>query len=189
LEQRQFYLILNNKEKIMPGTNEIDQLEYGQWISLKKVEVLPLDIDYYWSAYDDYFAYLSALSGRTDVQKEIGFGKPDNSPGAIVSFNFEGMRVYDRLVINDRVNHVWKLDISQATELFTLYQVTTLAKKVDNGTEVTVLVEFVLQSEKREEREEALNTFKKYFGLRSSELQNFLKTRDGDKYYELPQTN
>lgn len=172
----------------MTANNDIDQLEYGQWISLTNVSVLPLDIDYYWSAYDDYFAYLSALSGRTNFQKETGLGKPNNGPGSIVSFDFEGMKVRDRLLINDRKNYVWKLDIPEATELFTLYQVTTTAKKVDNGTEVTVVVEFVLQSEKREKREAALNTFKKYFGLRSSELQNFLKKRDGDKYHELPQT-
>lgn len=29
----------------MNGTNDVDELAYGQWITVKKVEVLPLDID------------------------------------------------------------------------------------------------------------------------------------------------
>ncbi|WP_068820485.1 hypothetical protein [Phormidesmis priestleyi] len=163
-------------------------MEYGQWISFTEVRFVPLDIDYFWSMYDDCFAFLSSLSGRTDVRKELGFGKPDNSPGAVVSFNFEGMRVYDRLVMNDRVNHVWKLDIPQATELFTLYQVTVTAKKADNGTDVTNFLEFVLRSEKLEERQAALSLLQKYAKLRPSELLDFLKNRDGDQYHELPQS-
>lgn len=170
----------------MAATNEIN-MEYGQWISFTDVRVIPLDIDYFWSTYDDYFAFLNSLSGRTDVQKELGFGKPDNSPGAVVSFNFEGMRVYDRLVMNDRVNHIWKLDIPQATELFTLYQVTVTAKKINQGTEVTNLLEFVFRSEKLEERQAALHLLQEYAKLRPSELLGFLKKRDGDKYHELPQ--
>ena len=162
----------------MPSTNEMN-MEYGQLISFTEVRVVPLDIDYFWSIYDDFFAFLSSLSGRTDVRKETGFGKPDNSPGAIVSFNFEGMRVYDRLVMNDRVNHVWKLDIPQATELFTIYQVTVTARKIDNGTEITNVLEFVLRSEKLEERQAALALLQKYAASRPSEILDFLKSRDG----------
>jgi hypothetical protein len=170
----------------MAAVNEIN-MEYGQWISFTDVRIIPLDTEYFWSTYDDFFAFLSSLSGRTDVKKELGFGKPDNSPGAIVSFNFEGMRVYDRLVMNDQVNHIWKLDIPQATELFTLYQVTVTAKKIEKGTEVTNVLEFVLRSEKLEERQAALSLLQEYAKLRPSELLDFLKKRDGDKYHELLQ--
>jgi hypothetical protein len=170
----------------MATANAIN-MEYGQWISFTDVRVVPLDIDYFWSMYDDFFAFLSSLSGRTDVQKELGFGKPDNSPGAIVSFNFEGMRVYDRLVVNDRVNHIWKLDIPQATELFTLYQVTVTAEKLEKGTEVTNVLEYVFRSEKLEEREAALRLLQEYARRRPNELLDFLKKRDGDKYHEIPQ--
>lgn len=171
----------------MADTESAVNMDFGKWISYTSESFLPLDIDYFWSMYDDFYAFLSSLSGRTDVKKELGFGKPDNTPGAIVSFNFEGMRVYDRLILNDRVNHVWKLDIPQATRLFTLYQVTVSAKKVNNGTQVTNFLEFVFCSEVLEERQEALALLQKYAKDRPTEIIDFLKERDGDKYHELPQ--
>jgi hypothetical protein len=156
-----------------------DELEFGKWISLKNVQTIPLSVDRFWSAFDDYSSLLMAFSGRTDVELETGDGKPKDGPGAIVRFNFEGSIVRDRLLINDRQNHLWKMDIPEATALFTLYQVTITAREVGDRAEVSITVDFVLSSEKREERAEALKTLKEFLPKRIPEIVKFVQQKDG----------
>jgi hypothetical protein len=161
--------------------NSTDELEYGRWISLQDVQTIPFDVDYFWSAFDDYLSLLKSFSGRQDVKSETGFGIPLDGPGAIVRFDFKGSVVRDRLLINDRVNHVWKMDIPEATPLFTLYHVTFSAREVTGGTEVKINVDFVLQSEKRQERADALKTLKEFLPKRISEIIKFLKEKNTPK--------
>jgi hypothetical protein len=87
--------------------------------------------------------------------------------------------VRDRLLLNDRKNHVWKMDIPEATPLFTLYHVTFKAREVgDRATEVSINVDIVLQSEKREERAEALKTLRQFLPKRIPEIVAFIQRRD-----------
>ncbi|WP_017314367.1 hypothetical protein [Mastigocladopsis repens] len=157
-----------------------DELEYGTWISLKNVQMVPFSIDKFWSAFDDYLTFLNSFSGRTNVELETGFGKPKNTPGAIVRFDFMGSIVRDRLLLNDKKNHVWRMDIPEATPLFTLYNVTFSAREVGDQAEVTIIVEFVLQSENRSERAEALKTLKEFLPKRIPEIVKFIQERDGN---------
>ena len=157
-----------------------DELKYGQWISLENVQRVSLSIDQFWSAFDNYLTFLSSLSGRTDVELETGFGKPQDGPGTIVRFNFQGSLVRDRLLLNDRQNYVWRMDIPEATELFLLYEVTFRAKKIlEYLTEVKINVNFVLRSEKKEERLAALNTLKQYLPQRIPEIVKFIRKKEG----------
>jgi hypothetical protein len=163
-----------------------DDLEYGSWISLHNVQTVPLSVDHFWSAFDNYLELLKAFSGRTDVELETGFGKPPDGPGSIVRFNFMGGVVRDRLLLNDRKNHVWKMDIPEATPLFTLYHVTFKAREVgDRATEVSITVDIVLQSENREERAEALKTLRQFLPKRIPEIVAFIQRRDGIEYLPL----
>ena len=160
-----------------------DVLEKGAWITLKHSELVPLNIDYFWSAFDNYLDFLKGFSGRNDVELEIDSNKPENGPGAIVRFDFQGGLVRDRLLHNDKVNHIWRMDIPEATSLFTLYNVMFSGGFVDDSlTEVSIKVEIVLQSNVREEREQALRTLLEYIPKRISEIVNYLKKRDGDKF-------
>lgn len=174
----------------MIKTNDLktpEQLEFGQWISLKNVQIVPLQIDYFWSAFDNYLEFLKGFSGRTNVELETDDGKPADGPGAIVRFNFQGSLVRDRLLYNDRQNHVWKMDIPEATNLFTLYVVTITAEKIgDNHTKVSITVELVLQSQNREERAQALQTLKAYLPKRIGEIIKFLQHRDGRAFKLAP---
>lgn len=164
-----------------------DELNFGEWISLKNVQIVPLQIEYFWSAFDNYLEFLKGFSGRTNVELETDSGKPANSPGAIVRFDFQGSLVRDRLLYNDRQNHVWKMDIPEATNLFTLYIVTITAQKVDdNHTEVSITVELVLQSQNREERAQSLQTLKAYLPKRIGEIIKFLQHRDGQAFKLAP---
>ncbi|BBD57401.1 hypothetical protein NIES2109_01670 [Nostoc sp. HK-01] len=160
-----------------------DELDFGAWISLNNVQIVPLEINYFWSAFDNYLEFLTGFSGRTNVELETDAGKPTNSPGAIVRFDFQGSLVRDRLLYNDRQNYVWKMDIPEATNLFTLYIVTITAQKIDdNYTKVSITVEFVLQSQNREERAQALQTLKAYLPKRIGEIIKFLQHRDGQGF-------
>ncbi|MEG4837913.1 hypothetical protein [Microcoleus sp. B9-D4] len=167
----------------MNSTNNLDstdELEYGSWISLHNVQTVPLSVDHFWSAFDNYLELLKAFSGRTDVELETGFGKPQDGPGSIVRFNFMDSVVRDRLLVNDRKNHVWKMDIPEATPLFTLYNVTFKAREEgDRATEVSITVDIVLQSENREERAEALKTLREFLPKRIPEIVAFIQRRDG----------
>ncbi|MFN6567022.1 hypothetical protein [Dendronalium sp. ChiSLP03b] len=174
----------------MTKTNNLitqDELDWGQWITLKDVQIVPLEIEYFWSAFDNYLEFLKGFSGRTNVELETDDGKPTDRPGAIVRFDFQGSLVRDRLLYNDRQNHVWKMDIPEATNLFTLYVVTISARKIDDHhTEVSITVELVLQSHNREERAEALQTLKAYLPKRIAEIIKFLQHRDGEAFKLAP---
>ena len=164
-----------------------DELEFGQLITLNHMEIVPLEIEYFWSAFDNYFEFLKSFSGRTDVELETDNDKPKGGPGAIVRFDFQGSLVRNRLLYNDRKNHVWKMDIPEATNLFTLYIVTFKANKVDdNYTQVSITVELVLQSRDRQARADALQTLRTYLPKRIGEILRFLQRRDGDKFKLAP---
>lgn len=170
----------------MTTTNDLniqDELELGQWITLQDSLIFPLEIDYVWSAFDNFLELLRFFSGTTDVELETDSGKPANSPGAIVRFDFQGSLVRNRLLYNNRQNYVWKMDIPEANKTFTLYIVTISARKVDEQhTEVTMNVEFVLQSQNREERAETLQIIKKHLTDHINEIMLFLEQRDGKEF-------
>jgi hypothetical protein len=167
--------------------NPRNELDFGKWISLKDVQIIPLEIEYFWSAFDNYLEFLKGFSGRTNVELETDAGKPADGSGAIVRFDFQGSLVRDRLLYNDRQNHIWKMDIPEATSLFTLYVVTITACKVDDShTEVSITVELVLQSQNREERAQALQTLKAYLPKRIPEIIKFLQHRDGEAFKLAP---
>ena len=162
------------------NVSNADELEFGKWITLKDDRIIPLEIDYFWSAFDNDLEFLKGFSGHTDVELETDAGKPADGPGAIVRFDFQGSLVRDRLLYNDCQNHVWKMDIPEATNLFTLYIVTISATKVDEEhTKVSIMVELVLQSQNLEERSQALKTLKTYLAKRIPEIIRFLQNRDG----------
>ncbi len=174
----------------MTTTNDLniqDELEFGQWISLQDSLVFPLEINYVWSAFDNFLELLTFFSGTTDVELETDSGKPTNTPGAIVRFDFQGSLVRNRLLYNNRQNYVWKMDMPEANKTFTLYIVTFSAHKVDEQhTEVKINVEFVLQSQNREERAETLQVIKQYLTHHIKEIMQFLEKRDGKTLLSAP---
>jgi hypothetical protein len=167
--------------------NTDDSLTKGSWITLVHTELVPLNIDYFWSAFDDYLDFFKGFSGRKDVEIEVDDNKQQNEPGAIVRFNFQGSLVRGRLLLNDRLNHVWRMDIPQATPLFTIYIVTFFAEKIaESLTEVSIKVEVVLQSDDHDEREQDLNTLLLHAPRLISEIVEFLKVRDSSDFELAP---
>jgi hypothetical protein len=163
--------------------NTDNSLTKGSWITLTHTELVPLNIDYFWSAFDDHLEFLKRFSGRKDLEIEVDDNKPQNGSGAIVRFNFQGSLVRNRLLLNDRLNHVWRMDIPQATPLFIICIVTFSAEKITESlTEVSVKVEVVLQSDDYDEREQALNTLLLYVPKHISEIVEFLKGRDSSNF-------
>lgn len=182
-----FPTVKKNQTMVTYTSNKQDPLEKGAWVTLKHSELIPLNVDYFWSAFDDYLEFLMCFSGRTDVELETDNNKPANGPGAIVHFEFEGYLVRDRLLDNDKEAHIWRMDIPEATPLYTLYIVTFTASAVSKSlTEVSIQVQIVMQSEERSDREEALNTLLTYIPKRIPEIIRLLEKRDGGKFELAP---
>ncbi|MBE9016305.1 hypothetical protein IQ272_09165 [Chroococcidiopsidales cyanobacterium LEGE 13417] len=89
--------------------NSTNELDFGKWISLKNVQIVPLEIEYFWSAFDNYLEFLKGFSGRDNVELETNAGKPADGPGAIVRFDFQGSLQVGKCLSPDERPHLVRL--------------------------------------------------------------------------------
>jgi arachidonate 5-lipoxygenase len=160
----------------LSNLNSPDHLEFGKRLSRTNVQTVPLSVDQFWSAFDDYLSLQKVLGGHQDTELEPG---PENDVGAIIRFEFMGSITRERLVVKDSHNHIWKIDIPEPNALFTFYEATVKVYKTGDRTEASLTMDFVLRSENREERAKALNILEKYLPTRIPEVTNFVLQRDG----------
>ncbi|MBD2354181.1 SRPBCC family protein [Tolypothrix sp. FACHB-123] len=151
-------------------------LEFGKRVSRTNVQRVPLSVEQFWSAFDDYLHLQKVFGGHQDTELEPG---PINDVGAIIRFEFMGSITRERLVVKDSQNHIWKIDIPEPNALFSFYEATVKVYDTGDGTEVSLTMEVVMLSENREERAKALSILEKYLPTRIPELSNFVLQRDG----------
>ena len=160
-----------------------DPLEQGACIVLTHLELVPLNIGYFWSAFDDSLELLQRFSGINDIDLEDDNSKLSNNHGASIRFTFQDALVSSRLLCNEKENYIWRTFLPKETPLLESCTVSLTAKKITEMlTEISIKIEISLQSNDREKRKQNLNSIVSYIPSLISEIIFYLENRDGSKF-------
>lgn len=100
-----------------------EKYNYGQEISIKVEELVPLTKQQFWSAFDDYLELQKAISGHDDLALDTSDGRPANGVAATVFFTSpNGGRTTEILTEKDDVANLWTITVPEPNNLFTRYQ-------------------------------------------------------------------
>lgn len=188
----------------MKATTKVEPDSYmgerGAFVSIFTLQDIPLSLDQFWSAFDDYLPLQKSFSGHGETWLELGGGKPTNGPGAEVGFalgggkpmsgpaaeigavgSLSGDNTYEVLWQKDDLNHIWVMGTPKPNHFFSYYRCTVSAWKGDDTPcKARLAIEgVVIGHETNAERLDFVNKSNDYLPIRIQEICDFILHRDG----------
>lgn len=153
--------------------------EPGALIALSVTQDIPLSVEQFWSAFDDYLALQRIIGGHDDTVLLTGGGRPHNGVGAEVAFEYGGGITREVLWQKDDTNHVWVMGLPEPNVLFSYYRATIGVWQAAETARAKMTIDGVLIAEDRAERRRVLEVINGFLSQRIGEVCRFVLHRDG----------
>lgn len=155
--------------------------KFGEHLVLIDRRPISISADHFWSVFDDFLTLQQSLHTHgDDTRLEPG---PKNGPGATISFEFEGARTYETLLVKDDKKKIWKIELPRANAVFSFYEATVTVHPGCEGApdEVEAKVDGVLLEKDDKARLGVIDYIVGIWNTRIRELVEVVINRDGLK--------